>query len=107
MQSPNIKDIGIWNIILTAVILVVIILMIILNYKTSNTLDKHNNLLTMQAANIEKLEAKLKKLENENLELKQTLSLYNEKNFKKLLITISEHDRKIELLNDTIKKLYK
>ena len=107
MQSPNLKDISIWNIILAVIILVVITLMIILNYKISNTLDKHNNMLTAQTANIEQLEAKIKKLEDENLELRQTLSLYNEKNFKNLVIRISEHDRKIELLNDTIKKLYK
>ena len=64
------------------------------------------SMLAVQEGNIETLEAKIKELENENLELRQNLSLYSEKNFKKLLITISEHDRKIDLLNETIKKLY-
>jgi LEA14-like dessication related protein len=106
MQSINLKDISIWNIILAAITLAIIIPMLFLNNKISTISRQHNEFITMQTANIEKLEAEIKKLENENLELKQTLSLYNEKNFKKLLITISEHDRKIELLNQTINKLY-
>ena len=106
MKSLNLKDISVWNIILVAITLAIIIPMIFLNNKISNISSQHNKLIAMQTVNIEKLEAKVKGLENENQELKQTLSLYNEKNFKKLLITISEHDRKIELLNHTINKLY-
>ncbi len=106
MQSLNIKDIGIWNIVLAVIILVTLTLMFILNSKNSNTIGQHDKLLAVQTGNIETLEAKIKELEKENLELKQTLSIYNEKNFKKLLITISEHDRKIELLNKTINDLY-
>ena len=106
MQSLNIKDIGIWNIVLAVVILVTLTLMLILNSKNSNTIGQHAKLLAVQTEHIEKLEAKLNELEKENVELKQTLSIYNEKNFKKLLITISEHDRKIELLNKTISELY-
>lgn len=106
MQSLNLKDIGIWNIILAVIILVTLTLMLIFHSKNSNTIDQHDKLLAMQTENIGKLEVKIKELEKENLELKQTLSIYNEKNFKKLLITISEHDRKIELLNKTIKELY-
>ena len=106
MQSLNLKDIRVWNIILAAITLAIIIPMIFLNYKISNISSQHSELLAMQTANIEKLEAKVKELENENLKLTQTMSLYNDKNFKKLLITISEHDRKIELLNQTINKLY-
>ncbi len=106
MQSLNFKDMGKWNIILAVIILIAITMMLIFNYKISDSLDKHDNLLIAQAEGIEKLEAKIKELESENLDLKQTLSLYNEKNFKKLLITISEHDRKIDLLNKTINKLY-
>jgi len=106
MQPLNFKEINILNVILAAAIVVTIILMVFFNYKVSNKLDRNHDLLTIQAGNIVKLEAKIKELETENLELKQTLSLYNEKNFKKLLITISEHDRKIDLLNKTIRKLY-
>jgi len=106
MQSLNIKEISIWNIILSVLILVAIILILFFNNKITNTLDQHNHMLTVQAGNIANLEAKIKDLEKENGELKQTLSLYSEENFKKLLITISEHDRKIDLLNETIKKLY-
>ena len=106
MQSLDFKDIRVWNIILAAITLAIIIPMIFLNNKISTISSQHSELLTMQETNIEKLETKIKELENENLELKQNLSLYSEKNFKKLLITISEHDRKIELLNQTINKLY-
>ena len=106
MQSLNLKDIRVWNIILAAITLAIIIPMIFLNYKISNISSQHSELLAIQTADIEKLEAKIKELENENLKLTQTMSLYNDKNFKKLLITISEHDRKIELLNQTINKLY-
>ena len=105
MQSLNFKNTT-WNIILAAIAIAIVIPMLYLNNKISTISIKHNELITMQTANIEKLEAKIKELENENLELKQTLSLYNEKNFKNLVIKISEHDRKIELLNQTIKKLY-
>ena len=106
MQSLDFKDIRVWNIILAAITLAIIIPMIFLNYKISNISSQHSELIAVQTANIEKLEAKVKELEKENLKLTQTMSLYNEKNFKKLLITISEHDRKIELLNQTINKLY-
>ena len=106
MQSLDLKDIRVWNIILAAITLAIIIPMIFLNYKISNISSQHSELIALQTANIEKLEAKVKELEKENLKLTQTMSLYNEKNFKKLLITISEHDRKIELLNQTINKLY-
>ena len=106
MQSLDLKDIRVWNIILAAITLAIIIPMIFLNYKISNISSQHSELIAVQTANIEKLEAKVKELEKENLKLTQTMSLYNEKNFKKLLITISEHDRKIELLNQTINKLY-
>ena len=106
MPSLNFKDMKVWNIILAAITLAIIIPMLFLNYKISTVSDQHDELITMQTADIEKLETKIKELENENLKLQQTLSLYNEKNFKKLLITISEHDRKIDLLNQTIKKLY-
>ena len=91
---------------MAAIILVAIILMLFFNNRISIKLDQHSNLLAVQTGKIAVLEAKIKDLEKENLELKQTLSLYNEENFKKLLITISEHDRKIDLLNETIKKLY-
>ena len=106
MQSLIFKDIRTWNIILAVILLATIILMLFLNNKVSNILDQHGSMLAVQEGNIETLEAKIKELENENLELRQNLSLYSEKNFKKLLITISEHDRKIDLLNETIKKLY-
>lgn len=106
MQSPNFKDIRVWNIILAAITLAIIIPMIFLNYKISTISGQHDEIISMHTENIEKLEAKIKELENENLELKQALSLYSEKNFKSLIIRLSEHDRKIELLNETIKKLY-
>ena len=106
MQSLDIKELSIWNIILSVLILVAIVLMLYFNSKITNTLDQHNQMLAVQAGSIANLEAKIKDLEKENVELKQTLSLYSEENFKKLLITISEHDRKIDLLNETIKKLY-
>lgn len=106
MQSLNFKDVSIWNIIITVIIIAAVSLMLFLNNNISDRSDRHDSLLSMQAASIEKLEAEIRELEKENLELKQNLSFYNEKNFKKLLVTISEHDRKIDLLNKTIRELY-
>ena len=106
MRSLNFKDISAWDITLAVVILMAIALILFFNNRTSNILNHQGTVLAGQAVNVEKLEARINELENENLKLKQTLALYNEKNFKKLLITISEHDRKIDLLNETIKKLY-